>query len=500
MEADISPATYRALNKAIVIAQLAGSKQVRPMDLLHGLLDEDEGHPVVRAMAAGVDREKLRALFPPVPQAEEVLQALPWEETVNSVLRQAAELARLHSSEGSVSSEHLFLALMEVDSSARAVLEGIGLNYAALQEGITPPAPPLRLEKPLDLSPTTEIMDTARIVDAAANRAREAMRVMEDFVRFVRGDAFLSARLKSLRHQLAEALELLPSDLLLQARDTLHDVGTAITTAREQERESPRAVAQANAKRLQEALRSLEEFGKVLNPAFGQAVEQLRYQSYTLERALVGGTDLDARLADARLYVLVSEAQCRTSLVGTVREALAGGAQIIQLREKNMPDRALLEKACDIRKMTRSAGALFIVNDRPDIAVLAEADGVHLGQDDLPLQEARRVLGPDALIGISTHNLEQVRAAILERANYLGVGPTFPSKTKEFSGFPGLEFVSQVAKETTLPWFALGGVTPENLHEVLAAGGRRVAVSHAVCAADDPRAVTAKLRAILEGK
>ncbi len=157
-------------------------------------------------------------------------------------------------------------------------MQGVGLDFAALKERITPAAPPFRLEKPLDLAPAEEIINTARIVDACANRSREALRVLEDYTRFVRGDTFLSGQLKKLRHQLAEAIALLPDNLLLQARDTLHDVGTTITTPQELERASPRAVAQANAKRLQEALRSLEEFGKVLNPDFGSAIEQLRYQ------------------------------------------------------------------------------------------------------------------------------------------------------------------------------------------------------------------------------
>src|SRR4051794_10471359 len=105
------------------------------------------------------------------------------------------------------------------------------------------------------------------------------------------------------------------------------------------------------------------------------------------------------------------------------------------MREKDLPDRELLERARQLRQWTRQAGVLFIVNDRPDIARLVEADGVHLGQDDLPVREARRILGPDALVGVSTHNLEQVRQAILDGASYLGVGPTFPSKTKEFREF-----------------------------------------------------------------
>src|SRR5262249_37166977 len=162
--------------------------------------------------------------------------------------------------------------------------------------------------------------------------------------------AFLTRAWKELRHELAEALGHLPGDLLLAGRDTPGDVGTEISTAREHRRESLAAVVQANAKRAQEALRSLEEYGKCLSTDFGQTVEALRYRVYTLEQAMWRGTNARARLADVRLYVLVTEAECRLSLPGTVSEAAAGGAQIIQLREKNLDDRTLLERAREVRR------------------------------------------------------------------------------------------------------------------------------------------------------
>jgi thiamine-phosphate pyrophosphorylase len=171
---------------------------------------------------------------------------------------------------------------------------------------------------------------------------------------------------------------------------------------------------------------------------------------------------------------------------------------MIQLREKGLADSRLLALAREVRRITRSCGVLFLVNDRPDIALLSEADGVHLGQDDLAIREARRIVGPAALIGVSTHDVEQVRRAVLEGASYIGVGPTFPSRTKEFAAHAGLEFVRQAAAETTLPAFALGGITPANVAQVVAAGARRIAVSHAVCAAEDPRQAAAALRAALD--
>src|SRR5262249_12215488 len=162
-------------------------------------------------------------------------------------------------------------------------------------------------------------------------------------------------------------------------------------------------------------------------------------RSYTLERSIVMGHAARDRLASARLYLLLTGSACAASLDFVIAEAAAGGVDVVQLREKELSDRDLLHRARQVRRWTRQAGVLFIVNDRPDIARLAEADGVHLGQDDMPLREARRIVGPDAIIGVSTHSLDQLRQAIQDGASYAGIGPVFPSATKEFDEFPGLE-------------------------------------------------------------
>jgi thiamine-phosphate pyrophosphorylase len=141
---------------------------------------------------------------------------------------------------------------------------------------------------------------------------------------------------------------------------------------------------------------------------------------------------------------------------------------------------------------------LFIMNDRPDIARLVGADGVHLGQTDLSVRDARRILGPHGIIGVSTHDLDQVKRAVHDRADYIGVGPTFPSATKQFHSLSGLEFVRAAVAETSLPAFVLGGVTAENVPLVVEAGAKRIAVSAAIAQADDPRAAAAKLRRALD--
>jgi thiamine-phosphate pyrophosphorylase len=384
------------------------------------------------------------------------------------------------------------------DEAARAELEARGLDLARLEaqlQGQQPPAP--RLETPLRLVEPAEWTDTARSLDASANRAREALRVVEDYCRFALDDAVLSAELKQLRHDLAEALEELPPAGLLAARDTLGDVGIGISTERERHRSSPLDVVEANLKRLQEALRSLEEYSKVTSPRLAVAIEQMRYRAYTVERALLLGSLARQRLVQARLYVLLTGATCAASLERTIAEAAAGGAAVVQLREKTLPDRELLARARDVRRWARQAGVLFIVNDRPDIARLAEADGVHLGQDDLPVREARRILGPEALIGVSTHTIGQVRQAVLEGASYIGIGPCFASRTKTFEALAGVEFVRRAVRETTLPAFAIGGISGETIGAVVEAGARRVAVSAAIAAADDPHLAAATLLAAL---
>ncbi len=201
------------------------------------------------------------------------------------------------------------------------------------------------------------------------------------------------------------------------------------------------------------------------------------------------------RLADARLYVLLDGGSSAEELKRLARGLIAAGADMLQLRDKRLADRQLLERARLLQEMTAGTPTLLIVNDRPDVARLARADGVHLGQDDLSVKDARAILGPEALIGVSTHSIGQARQAVLDGANYIGVGPTFPSGTKQFEEFPGVALLRAVAAEIRLPAFAIGGILPSNLAEVLAAGVRRVAVGGAVVTAADPAAVVREMSA-----
>jgi thiamine-phosphate pyrophosphorylase len=502
MKLDFTPAVERALDYARRLARASGSDGVQPAHWLHGLLAEEEGRPAVLTVQAGLNWDAYLHDRPAPPADVEADSMLPYTRAARIALSEATAWAKMQlSGEAAVSGDLLLIALLRADDPLRQHLEKMGLRLDRLEAAVLPePGPPIEVEEERPSLEVTGRIDAFRILDACANRAREGLRVVEDYCRFVLDDFFLCGELKQLRHDLTQALSGLSTPHLLEARETQSDVGAFLSTKAEQTRSSLAVVATANWKRLQEALRSLEEFGKTVGPDLGQAMEQLRYRCYTLERAAALGAAARERLAGIRLCLLVTGLQGVRSLQETIREAAAGGVGMIQLREKDLCDRELLERAHEVRGWAREAGVLFIVNDRPDVARLVEADGVHLGQDDMPVKEARRILGPDALIGVSTHTIEQVKQAVLDGATYLGVGPTFPSRTKIFSEFPGLDFVRAVAAETTLPAFVIGGVNLETIGAAVAAEARRVAVSHALCQAENPRAVATALVRALSGE
>jgi thiamine-phosphate pyrophosphorylase len=188
--------------------------------------------------------------------------------------------------------------------------------------------------------------------------------------------------------------------------------------------------------------------------------------------------------------------QLRRGHVDVARAALDGGATIIQLREKDFPTRAMLEMAEEVRRMCRERGGAFIVNDRVDIALAAEADGVHLGPDDMPIAAARRLLGGDALVGASVDNAADARQAEADGASYLGVGPIFPTGSKDDAGEAiGTQPIAEIRSAVAIPVLAIGGLTCDNVHGVIRAGADGIAVISAVAGADDMAAAARALRA-----
>ncbi|RMH26076.1 MAG: thiamine phosphate synthase, partial [Planctomycetota bacterium] len=332
---------------------------------------------------------------------------------------------------------------------------------------------------------------TERIIDAAANRAREGLRVLEDIARFALDDPDLTERLKCLRHDLRAAIDALPvrpTDLLT-ARDTPGDVGTAVKTDAESDRPGLAAVATAAAKRSQEALRTLEESAKSLART-GHAFETARYRLYDLERRLL------LRLAPPcpqwTLCVLVTRALCtHHAPTEVIRRAAEGGADCIQIREKDLEAGPLLDHARTMVNACRAAGVHAIINDHADIARLTDADGVHLGQTDLPVAAARRILGPARWIGVSCSTIDHARCAAADHADYCGLGPMFTSTTKSKPTLSGPELIRDYLADPAtarLPHLAISGITARNAPLLAAVGARGLAVSSAVCSAEDPAA------------
>jgi len=332
-------------------------------------------------------------------------------------------------------------------------------------------------------SPSNDRWKALRVIDANANRAAEGLRVVEEYARFVLGDPHLCRRFKRLRHWLTESLRGTELDRV-SMRNATGDVGRTIQVDAEYQREAVASVAAASLNRVQQAMRCLEEYGKQIDDRIAKACEQIRYECYELERAVVLTQSSRDRLADAQLYVLVDGAEGAEQFGQRIEQLITAGVHIIQLRDKQLSDREMLTRAAILREITRECSTTMIINDRPDLACLAHADGIHLGQDDLSVSDARRIVGPNMLIGVSTHSLQQAQQAVLDGANYLGAGPTFPSTTKCFESHTGIPFLTEVTYEISLPCFAIGGIHLDNLSQVLNAGMTRVAVSAAVWRAE----------------
>jgi thiamine-phosphate pyrophosphorylase len=229
---------------------------------------------------------------------------------------------------------------------------------------------------------------------------------------------------------------------------------------------------------------------------FGLPLCDRWYREVATLSGVSSGQDRRARLAAARLYVVADRGGLDRALDG----ALDGGAGIVQLRDKDATDDELLAAAGWIRERCAAHGALFILNDRPDLAVAAGADGVHVGQDDMTVAEARALVGDDAIVGLSTHSIAQAAAGAVSGADYIAVGPVHATPTKEGRPAIGLEPVRHAAAHVALPWFAIGGIDVQTIGAVMEAGARRAVIVRAIANAADPEAATRELRSALEAE
>lgn len=328
-----------------------------------------------------------------------------------------------------------------------------------------------------------------RVLDANIDRCREGLRVLEDVARFVLDDGFLSANLRDLRHRLTQAAAYLGSGLLT-ARRANDDVGAAQNEPQEPLLDLAELVT-ANSKRVQEALRVLEEFSRL--PELSQVLDgpwfkSARFTVYGYEQRLVGRLlrrDKIQKL-NGLYFILDHTATQGRPEMQVAEQALQGGASVLQLRDKVREKGIQLDVALALKDLCQRYEALFIVNNDPDLALAVNADGVHLGQRDFPLSVARQILPLDRIIGISAATYDEARQAEVDGADYIAVGSIYPTQSKTDTRPAGLETLRRVRGLTKRPLVAIGGINLENIQDVLEAGADAIAVISAVAGAPDP--------------
>ena len=345
------------------------------------------------------------------------------------------------------------------------------------------------------------------MIDANLNRSSEGLRVLEDVARFLLDDAEISQRLRTLRHDLARETKSLSAGLL-SGRDAEHDVGRPRSNDKELTRgvtslASLVGLVTANAKRVEESLRVIEELAKLpeMNSLLNSAgFEQTRFALYILERDLISKISRRHKTDRmAGLYVILD----RQFLAGrdeleVARQIIDGGARVIQLRDKQSKKGELLVVAQKLRELCSQAGVLFIVNDYLDLALAVDADGLHIGQQDLPLAVVRRQLPIDRIVGCSITTVLQATKAQNEGVDYLAVGSVFATTTKEEAIVVGLDTVRELKRTISTPLVAIGGINESNIGEVVIAGADAVAVVSAVLGEKDTRDAVQKLVAEID--
>lgn len=334
-----------------------------------------------------------------------------------------------------------------------------------------------------------------RIIDADLNRLGEGLRFLEEVARFALNDAPLTAELKNIRHALSAKKGSFKT-ACLSARDSAADFGPSIHLDNLEPARDLAQAAIANARRVEESLRVLEELAKTPDAELdSSAFQSARFTIYTLEKELVSRLlrrDKAARLSTLHVVLDTGSLGSRTH-AAAAREVIAGGARIIQLRDKTTPRARLLDIALELAEICRKHDTLFIVNDALDIALAVDADGLHLGQEDLPIKVARQLLPVDKLVGSSVRNVEEAKKALVDGADYLGLGAVYPTPTKSGSPALGLGGITAIKKEVPLPLIAIGGINEQNAAEVLSAGADSLAVISFILSSPSPESATRRL-------
>jgi thiamine-phosphate pyrophosphorylase len=339
-----------------------------------------------------------------------------------------------------------------------------------------------------------------RIIDANLNRIGEGLRVLEEFARLSLNDAGLTGKLKDMRHKILRIDTRLQRQLL-QARDAAGDIGAGMQAPGQEKRRDVTETIIANARRVQESLRVMEEIAKEpgLNLESG-SYETARFALYTIEKELLSKIlrqDKIKRLSG--LYVIIdTEFLKGRSHLDVAAQAIRGGAKVVQLRNKKDNVRDFFQIAGETRKLCKEHDVLFIVNDSLEVTLAADADGLHVGQDDLPIATARRLLPIDKILGASVRTIAEAEAAEAEGADYLGVGAMYATTTKAGVEVVGPGIIKEIKKRVHLPVVAIGGINKSNVIAVLKAGADAAAVISAVMGAADIEKATRQLAEIIE--
>lgn len=329
-----------------------------------------------------------------------------------------------------------------------------------------------------------------RAIDANINRISEGIRVLEDISRFEIEDQALTENLKTLRHLVRKKIKFLEPRLLAE-RDSINDIGFKISKKSflDDKKNTPDVIS-ANFKRVQEGLRVIEENLKVAGHYdISKDYESYRFRSYEVEKAFFSsyGKNHRKNILDTDLYCLTSEEHSNGKKnIEVVKEMIAAGIKIIQYREKEKPMIEKYNECKKIRELTKKEGVTFIVNDNVDLAILSDADGIHIGQDDLPIEDVRKLVGDKMFIGISTHSKEQAEDAVQRGADYIGVGPVFKTYTKKDVCDPvGFEYLDYVVEHVKIPFVAIGGIKETNISEVKAHGAQCIALVTEIVGAEN---------------
>jgi len=333
----------------------------------------------------------------------------------------------------------------------------------------------------------------AQLIDANLDRAREGLRVMEDWCRFGLKRSDFSIQIKDWRQQLGVHHH----NIYRKARLISNDPARGISHPLQTVRSTPEAVFIANSSRVQEALRVIEEFTRITDPNLCEIASKIRYETYEIEIKVLNTTEgINKRqtLKDCSVYLVTTN---KRNLEDIVLQALKAGVKIVQYREKFLQDNEKISQAKCLASLCKKFNSLFIVNDRIDIALAVDADGIHLGQEDIPTKIARELLGTEKIIGRSTHCLEDIKNAEEECCDYIGIGPIFSSKTKKQLNPIGIDYLKKGLSGTLLPAFAIGGINNSNIRKLNKIDNLRIAVSNAIINSNDPFSKTEELIKLL---